>query len=68
MNMVKIQRKMSAKKYLSKRTYLYEYDLLAVPSEFRQTIAPFFEEDFQVCVVSQDGHLTITFRTKKLYK
>jgi hypothetical protein len=64
--MVRLQRKMSAKKYLGKRTYLYEYDLLAVPSEFRQTIAPFFEKDFQVYVLSQDGHLTITFRSQKL--
>jgi len=55
---------MSPKKYLGKATYLYEYDLLAVPSEFRQTITPFFENDFQVNVVLQNGELTITYSTK----
>jgi hypothetical protein len=66
--MVKIQRKMSPKKYLSKATYIYEYDLLPVPSEFRQTITPFFEKDFQVSIVSQNGELTISYSTKKLNK
>ena len=63
--MVKIQRKMSPKKYLSKATYIHEYDLLPVPSEFRQTIIPFFEKDFHVSIVLENGELTISYSTKK---
>ena len=59
---------MSPKKYLGKATYRNEYDLLPVPSEFRKTITPFFENNFKVRVVLQNGELTISYNTKELNK
>jgi hypothetical protein len=64
--MVKIQRRKCKKPYLGgKRVYVYERDLLEVPSRLRQTITPFFDEDFRVDAIPQGDCLTIIYKARK---
>jgi hypothetical protein len=61
--LVRIQRKVSRKRYLkSKRTYEYERVSLHIPRKYHELIRPFLNQDFDVSITIEKGliHITLT--------
>jgi hypothetical protein len=63
--LVRIQRRVSRKRYLnSKRVYEYERVSLHIPRKYHETIKPFLDKDWQMEIVVQNGSLIIMLLPK----
>ena len=65
--MVRIQRRVSRKRYLnSKRVYEYERVSLHIPRKFHELIKPFLKRDLEMKITAQNGSLVIVLTKKTL--
>jgi len=64
--LVRIQRRVSRKRYLnSKRVYEYERVSLHIPKKFHEAIKPYLEEDLDLKVTTEKDLLIITLSPLK---
>jgi len=64
--LVRIQRRVSRKRYLnSKRVYEYERVSLHIPRKYHELIKPFLNQDFDVSVAAEKGCIVITLTPQK---
>jgi len=65
--LVRIQRRVSRKRYLnSKRVYEYERVSLHIPRKFHELIKPFLKRDLEMKITAQNGSLIIVLTKKTL--
>jgi len=64
--LVRIQRRVSRKRYLnSKRVYEYERVSLHIPRRYHELIKPFLNQDFVVSVAAEKDIIVITLTPQK---
>ena len=64
--LVRIQRRVSRKRYLnSKRVYEYERVSLHIPRRYHELIKPFLKQDFGVSVAAEKDIIVITLTPQK---
>jgi hypothetical protein len=64
--LVRIQRRVSRKRYLnSKRVYEYERVSLHIPRRYHELIKPFLNQDFGVSVAAEKDIIVITLTPQK---
>jgi hypothetical protein len=62
MQMVKIKRSPSKKRYLKgKRVYHYFRLHLPIPSKFFERLEPYFKEEFQADMTDEETKVTLTY-------
>jgi len=67
--LVRIQRRVSRKRYLESK-YVYEYERLSldIPRKFHKTVKPFLKQDLDMDLTTKGSYIVITLTPAKTFR